>query len=232
MPTEIQKFSPIRVDQLDLLDSTGAAGTDGNADTIRVYGFNTPGWDYLDAQGFFSTPKMLRYPAKTGTWRNWSNLKQFNATTWTVDCPAPPTSTLGTVVTTSDADSSIEFLMYNEALQNAAPMSLPSGVVVDIANSSTAAQGDIMFSPRGSVFGLVSVSGPIYLLLRDVRDVLDGIDPANTTAGVLHRDTLIVALFPATGHVQNYPVDRTDSDGDGAADDLFRFAKIASASGG
>lgn len=233
MPTEVLKFAPIRVEQLDLLDATGAVGVDATADTIRVHIFNNPGLDYLDSQGYFSTPKQLRFPAKTGTWRVWSNLRQVGSTTeWTVDCLTTPNNDIGTVMTQSDADSSVEFRMFNEALPNAAPMSLPSGVVIDIANSSARAGNDIMFSPRGSVTGIVVAGGPIYILLRDVRDVLEGIDPKNTTAGTIHRDGIVVALFPATGHVQNYPVDRTDVNVDGTADDIFRFAKLGSAAGG
>jgi hypothetical protein len=118
-----------------------------------------------------------------------------------------------------------------ELLPNVPPMSLPSGVVIDLANSSPAARGDILFSPRGMIAGTAAAVGPIYFMLRDIRDVVEGINPADNTV-VVQRDQMIVALFPQTGHVQIYPVDRTDANGDNVSDDLFRFAKLGSAAGG
>lgn len=44
-------------------------------------------------------------------------------------------------------------------------------------------------------------------------------------------ETLILTIFPQTGHVATFPVDLTDNDGDNNADNLFHFAQIGSVAG-
>lgn len=127
--------------------------------------------------------------------------------------------------------ASAEFDLGNEILPNGQPIPLPSGVVVDLNQSSGAARGDIMYSPRGALNGAIAGQGLIHFLLRDIRDVTEGIDPANVAAGVQHRENMILTLNPQTGHCQSYPVDQSDGNGDSIADDLFRFAKIGSRAG-
>lgn len=205
---------------------------DGKPDVLRIHGLSTPGWQAIEGFNAFSNPKLLRYPVDTGRWLEWNNLQVISATHETVDVPLPEGITVGSVYAAADSRAQVEFKLFNELLPNHAPISLPVGVVIDLANSSAQSRGDIIFSPRGMVTDSFSGVGPIYLLLRDIRDVTEGISPTNTSAGIIHRDMLIVSIIPATGHVQNYPVDLTDTNADGTADDLFRFAKLGSAAGG
>jgi len=88
-----------------------------------------------------------------------------------------------------------------------------------------------MFSPRGSLSGSVAALGPIYLLLRDIRDVTENVDPTNVSPGVVHRENLILEITPQSGYAQTFPIDQRDVDGNGVADDLFRFAKEGNQAG-
>lgn len=223
-PIDPLMYTQIGVEQLDLV------GGDGYPETVRVHGYNSPDWQYLVQQGFFSTPPQLRYPAGSGQWKEWTNLQQVSPTEWTVDTFIPQPSATGFVINPSDPNATVEFRMYNEILPNHQPISLPSGIVIDLARSSPNARGDLMFSPRGGLAGAHSAQGNIYLLLRDIRDVTEGIDPANVN--IPQRDMSVVVVFPVTGHVATFPVDPTDADANGVADDLFRFAKAGSPAGG
>jgi prepilin-type N-terminal cleavage/methylation domain-containing protein len=112
----------------------------------------------------------------------------------------------------------------NELLPQNAPISLPSGVVIDLALSqpADAMTRDIMFSPRGNVAGDLGARGLIHFVLRDVRDVVEGIIPG---AANEHRETSILTLFPQTGHAATFPADTISGD-------LFRFAKTGERKGG
>ena len=133
----------------------------------------------------------------------------------------------------SAASASAEFDFGNELLPNQQVIALPSGIVIDLSpnRSSQFAKADFMYSPRGMINGPMASAGLINFLLRDVRDVTEGVDPADMKVGVPHRENMILTLNPQTGHCQTYPIDQTDADGDFVADDLFHFAKIGSAAG-
>jgi hypothetical protein len=136
-------------------------------------------------------------------------------------------------------NSSCEIELAPELLPNHAPISLPSGVVIDLDFSSPnvvanwpatppATNINLMFSPRGMISGPLSALGPIHFLLNDIQDATQGlspIDPANK------GEKLILTIFPQTGNVATFPIDPTDADNNGVADDLFRFAKIGSTAG-
>ena len=122
------------------------------------------------------------------------------------------------------------------------PMPLPGAVVIDLDNSSASVQAlclsgpvqsgsgttvaadiDIMYSPRGMLTGPVTALGPLHFLLNNIRDAsanLNPIDPRNT------GDKLVLTVFPQTGLVATFPIDPTDANHDGFADDLFHFAKL------
>lgn len=136
-------------------------------------------------------------------------------------------------LTPADANASAEFDLGNEFTPNQQIISLPSGIVIDLNpnRSSQFAKADFMYSPRGMINGPMASAGLISFLLRDIRDVTEGVDPANVAVGVSHRENMIVTLNPQTGHCQTYPIDQTDADGDFVADDLFHFARIGSAAG-
>jgi prepilin-type N-terminal cleavage/methylation domain-containing protein len=150
---------------------------------------------------------------------------------------APPTALLVWDYTSSYSSCDIE--IRNEFLPNHQPISLPSGIVIDLARSvpTTVGTQDIMFSPRGMITGSTAALGPIYLFLRDVRDVTNNLDPSSPQ---LQGDHAILAIFPQTGHVQAYPVDPTDNyinssgalGNDNLADDPYTFAKRGSKAGG
>jgi hypothetical protein len=131
------------------------------------------------------------------------------------------------------AQASAEFDLGNELTPNQQIIPLPSGVVIDLnpGRSSDFAKADFMYSPRGMLSGPMASLGLISFMLRDIRDVTEGIDPANVAPGVSHRENMIVTLNPQTGHCQTYPIDPTDLDADSVADDLFHFAKIGSKAG-
>jgi len=102
---------------------------------------------------------------------------------------------------------------------------------------------DFLFTPRGSIEGSVGARGAMYFLISDLEDAL-AVDPNDPTLPLdpIHPknkgEKLVLAIFPSSGNVQIFPIDPTDvrnnntpSDNtpDGRADDLFRFARLASA---
>lgn len=107
------------------------------------------------------------------------------------------------------------------------PFNLPPGVVIDLTWSSGDVRQNIAITPDGVMHKSWIHDGTMYLMLRDLRDIVDGVDPSNVHRGVKHRETLIVAINPRTGACQVHPVDRKDADGFGTADDLYRIAAAA-----
>ena len=119
------------------------------------------------------------------------------------------------------------------------PMLLASGVVIDLHRSQGLASSstlDIMFSPRGTIYGPLAAKGIIHLYLCEMEDstwtnpdplVFDPTDPANS-----EREKRIVSLFTQSGSVKVSPVDRTDAvnnvngtnGADKRADNPFRYA--------
>lgn len=87
---------------------------------------------------------------------------------------------------------------------------------------------DIMFSPQGSVIGgALTTVGLLHLRLADVQDIGESRDPANPQAAPMLYST----LFPQTGFVATFPVNTTDSNSDGYADDPLYFARIGGIAG-
>jgi hypothetical protein len=154
-----------------------------------------------------------------------------------------------------DGKTQFELVLGNEAQPMSEPVSLPSGVVIDLdyCEISGFLQGgseyglestllDFMYTPRGSIEGAVGTSGPLFFLLNDLADALS-VDPDNPALPLnpIHPrnkgEKLVLAVFPSTGNVQTFPIDPTDainnSTGaatpDGLPDDLFSFARRASA---
>lgn len=101
-------------------------------------------------------------------------------------------------------------------------------------------QMDVMFSPRGNVAGTIAGYGAIYLLLRDMRDATNNLDPTFlVNQPLLQGDMLILAVFPGTGLVSTFEADLTDSvnnatgaaGSDGYADNLAGLAQRGMAAG-
>ncbi|MFM8220493.1 MAG: hypothetical protein ACKOJF_16380, partial [Planctomycetaceae bacterium] len=155
----------------------------------------------------------------------------------------------------ADGKTQFELVLGNEAQPMSDPVNLPSGVVIDLdfcelpGFSSGASESgtefklyDFMYTPRGSIEGSVGTSGPLFFLINDLQDALatDPNDPTSPLNPIHPRnkgEKLVLAVFPSTGNVQTFPIDPTDaydnSTGaatlDGKADDLFSFARRASA---
>jgi prepilin-type N-terminal cleavage/methylation domain-containing protein len=155
----------------------------------------------------------------------------------------------------ADGQTPFDVIFGNEAQPMSEPVNLPSGVVIDLdyCEISGFLQGgseyglestllDFMYTPRGSIEGAVGTSGPLFFLLNDLADALS-VDPDNPASPLnpIHPrnkgEKLVLAVFPSTGNVQTFPIDPTDainnSTGaatpDGLPDDLFSFARRASA---
>lgn len=224
-----------------------------NANVTIVHGFMNstpplPNVDWPTISPFFSTPPRIRIPAGSGQWYTFVMLNAapyaisstdvyLQLTTPFIDQGTPGVVVSHDRVISSFCSADIE--LGTEIIPNSQPIPLPSGIVIDLPRSSAAAQVDMMYTPRGALYGGVAGQGLIHLLLRDIRDVTEGIDPTNVAAGVQHRENMIVTINPQTGHCQTYPIDPADvldnatgnAGTDGIADDLFHFAKIGSAAG-
>jgi hypothetical protein len=148
-----------------------------------------------------------------------------------------------------------ERLYYRMPLQptvlpNQEPRQLPRGVVIDLNHSlrpktwgSPRNYGtmDVLFSPNGTVTGLVASAGVIHLIVADQVDVDRGIPPGYQTyddmsgAGPVQRqgNERIVSLRTQTGNISVHntdPTDDKDSSGsmgsDNIPDDVFRYAAL------
>jgi hypothetical protein len=147
--------------------------------------------------------------------------------------------------------ASCDIQLGNDLLPFHAPISFPSGVVIDLkfcsANvRSLAGVGsaalpyiDLMFSPRGMLTGAIAAQGPLHFLLRDLADAANtnvnpfAVGPAGSANPDLNKsDRLILTIFPQTGLVSTFEIDVTDNVNnntgvappDGLADNPFNFA--------
>ena len=129
---------------------------------------------------------------------------------------------------------------------------LPSGTVIDLDASALppawriedpliyTSQMDVMFSRRGTVVGAAAARGLIHLYVGQRADaelaeaILGRSGLITTTNFVVPADTIdqetigeraLVSLFTRTGAVMSAPLDNTDSQPDGIADDPFGLAE-------
>jgi len=231
-------------------------GTDATTpDAILVAGTGVD-WLSLDANGFLSLPTTrIRIPAGSGAWYTLRPIAGQTAPPYfaqtrgstvllTLASPfaGPDTSYPNVVaVDSTSSKATCEIELANALLPFHQPISLPSAVVIDLDNSSSNVQAlwpagpgsapadiDIMYSPRGNLTGPVAAFGPLHFLLNHISDAsakLNPIDPRNK------GDKLVLTVFPQTGLAATFPIDPTDANHDGLADDLFHFAKLGSAAG-
>jgi type II secretory pathway pseudopilin PulG len=229
-------------------------GTDATSpDSLLVAGTGVD-WLKLDTNGFLSTPTTrIRIPAGTGAWYTLRPIAGQTAPPWfaqvrgstvlltlATSFAGPDTSFPNVVaVDSTSAKASCEIELANSLLPFHQPIPLPSAVVIDLDNSSSSVQAfwpvsaipaniDIMFSPRGMLTGPIAAQGALHFLLNDISDAsanLNPIDPRNT------GEKLVLTVFPQTGLVATFPIDPTDANNDGIADDLFHFAKLGSTAG-
>jgi prepilin-type N-terminal cleavage/methylation domain-containing protein len=235
----------------------------GNTDATQIVisGPQAQLWYTQDQNGIWpATQLAVRIPAQTGQLYQlarrqtsppyWGaldgagNLTLNLQTPYQGGNPYPPNTN---AVNPTDSNASCEIQLGNDLLPFHQPIPLPSGIVIDLDNSSLnvsaqwpatplPANIDIMFSPRGQIAGPLSGLGPIHFLLNSLSDAsrnLNPIDPQNT------GEKLVLTVYPATGLVAVFPIDATDlvnnASGapgpDGLADDLFHFAKLGSTAG-
>ena len=260
--------------RLDRLDVNPHDNVPDSADIMIVRGNSSPAVPVVDwdtKAPFFSNPGRIRIPKDSGQWYTftWSTGGSYplsaanevlQLTTPFVQQPSDPLYAYPASMTgwlPSSGFSSCDIQLGNDVLPFHQPISLPSGVVIDLNYSSTNVQAlagiggtttpyaDIMFSPRGGVSGYLSAQGPLHFLLRDVQDASSGVNPFAVGApGTANQDQskgdrLIVSLFPQTGLVQTFEMDATDNSNnqtgqpgpDGLADNPFNFAQQGQSAG-
>jgi prepilin-type N-terminal cleavage/methylation domain-containing protein len=242
--------SPIEIENVDI-------DSNGSLEPRRVHGYGVD-WDLLDQSGQLPFPRRIRIPADTGQWYTFSNVQLVSATAprevtldLTIDFVNPDNPPPAPIaVPQSSAKATCEIEIGSEILPNHQPIALPSGVVIDLDQSSPnvvanwpanvppapAVNIDLMFSPRGMLTGPLAALGPVHFLLNDIQDATQGLNPIDP---LNKGEKMVLTIYPQTGHVATYPIDPTDAivnatgvlGADGLADDLFHFAKIGSASG-
>jgi prepilin-type N-terminal cleavage/methylation domain-containing protein len=235
----------------------------GSSDATQVVISGAQGlaWFTQDKNGLWPAAALpIRIPAQTGAWYYLAR-QQTSPPYWgTLDASGILMLTLQTAyqggnvwppnanaIDPTDANASCEIQLGSDLLPFHQPIPLPSGVVIDLDNSSPNVAGlwpatsvpaniDLMYSPQGRISGPLAGLGPIHFLLNSLADAsqnLSPIDPGN------QGDKLILTLFPQSGLVATFPIDPTDlvnnqtgnPGPDGIADDLFHFAKAGSAAG-
>ena len=221
------------------------------------------GTDFDVKQIFFASPYRIRIPAGTGQWYNFfidttgqyalsSGNEYLRLASPFVNSASANPMPFQVAYDQSSGYSSCEIQLGNEVLPFHAPISLSSGVVIDLKYSSQAVQAlsgvnlspqpailpniDIMFSPRGMVSGPIGAQGPLHFLLRDLQDATA--TSATPNAGIMvgpndpnKGDRMILSVFPQTGLVQAFEIDQTDANNDGLADNIFAFAVAGKSAG-
>lgn len=246
---------------------------------------NNVDWLKLVSLGLLNVGSRVRIPAHTGQWYTISSVVGTPAVGATSSSPsvaptsgitqtdiyltAPLKQTLGQGVgqpypsgatvgyDSTNARGTVELELANQVMPNQAPLQLPTGIAIDLNNSSIpwiwttsggspySNQMDIMFSPLGNVTGPAAAQGLIIFLLRDIKDIMNNITPAVITNASdptkVPGEQLAVTVYPQTGAVITSPLnpDPTDivnnvtlaSGADGRPDNMFSFAKKGALAG-
>lgn len=260
---QIQTTSPmyplqsIQLERIDVADD----GTIDGPEILIVRGLTppavAPNTDWFGLDPFFASPGRIRIPATTGQWYTFTvassgtyaltatNHFLILSTPFIDQGTTPPTTRVAWDRTSANSSCDIE--LAPELMPNHSPISLPSGIVIDLAESSpnvalafpTGQHVQMMFSPRGMVSGRYAAGGSYHFLLRDQRDAAIGNNPkwvgADNPANVAEQkpqyESLILTVFPQTGNVATFPIDTRDANGDFVADDLFAYAKSGNVAG-
>lgn len=219
-----------------------AAGSDATADTPNLLVFAEPDAtliEDLDIAGMIPSWTKVTIRNGTGTPYTYSIFQQapprYSVRSGSVVALRLTQNVTGVafpaVQAIPVANCNVELDLGNEILPQHTPINLPSGIVIDMTPgvSSANARNDMMFSARGSMVGAIVANGPIYLVLRDIQDVTEGVTIGSPRERVA---PLVLTIMPQTGHVQTYPIDPTDANGDGTLDNPFRFAQLGQKAGG
>lgn len=205
--------SPIQILRPDVVAPTGPFDADTADATILAGLSNSIDWWNLDSNGFFD-PLTTRVRIPAGANGQWYRLipinnsapyfvlknggAQFLKLATAFSNPESP----GNFVIAVDWNSpqaTLDLQLGNELIPLTEPISMSSGMVIDLEWSSTTAKVlaipkiatdpipaiDIMFSPRGGVTGPIAVGGPIHFLLTDLQDAsaLDDADAYDNSTG-------------------------------------------------
>ena len=110
-------------------------------------------------------------------------------------------------------------------LPNQEPRQLPRDVVIDLPNSQIPPDWnlDVLFSPHGTVTGLVSSAGVLHLVVAEGVDVFQGRLPG---AFDKEGNERVVTLRTQTGGISVHNVDPTGATATTDATDPFYFAAI------
>ena len=130
------------------------------------------------------------------------------------------------------------------------PMRLSSGIMIDLNPNIYGTPGilnlppytthiDIMFTPRGTIWGPLSARGLVHFWLAEADDIVNNRPLLDANPQDAMRDKLLVTLFTQTGTIGTFPVDVTDllnnstsaSGADGYADDPLHYAKVGGVAG-
>lgn len=215
--------------------------TNTNATEVIITGSTATTWHQQDASGLWSvSPLKVRIPASTGQWYTLAQQSTSAPYYWTTDANGFLNITLQTpylggtpgqanAIDPTSQNASIDIQLGNDVLPFHQPITLSSGVIIDLANSSPNVQSlagigagsnpnvDVMFSPRGSVSGFVGGLGPLHFLMRSLKDATAGANPwavggpATANPDQSRDDRLILSVFPQTGLVQVFEIDTTDN---------------------
>ncbi|QDT63758.1 pilus assembly FimT family protein [Calycomorphotria hydatis] len=182
----------------------------------------------------------------------------------------------GTFALAPDYEYDYKLLLAPEILPNEDPRQLPNNVVIDLASMYVAGKlpsgwvnvvtdnagakndtiefsdrMDILFSPRGTIYGSLAAEGLISFVISDARDIgvynFSGnqvalndsgftvdeqtVDDAGVatapsdTSNARRGDEIIMTLATQTGNVFSSPPDLTDADTNGYRDDPFLIAE-------
>ena len=152
-------------------------------------------------------------------------------------------------------DETAQIELPPSVVPNEEPFQLPRNVVIDLDACSTnrstlpgnklpnawknfshspfsyKKQLDILFSPRGAITGTAAASGLIHFYVTEsaAADLL--LDAAYNGTSPPVPDKNVVTVFTRTGNVITSPINTTDANNDGIADDPFYYPERGEVAG-
>lgn len=245
-------YPDFSIPSIGLVDNMPNDGNIQLFETVVLRGKFTE-WKLLQQQGLIETGSRIEVPRNSGQW--------YAIDVSLLTSPPPGASASddylvlprnGLRTPQNGQTLSYRLEVKPTVLPGQEPLRLSSGVVINLDRSlipsgwyttgvpkrtyfdyspTVPKNLDIMFSPRGwaadTALAPISPSGVIHFYICTQEDAELDRDPANPQSG----EKLILSFFPRTGNVATYPVDVTDSNTDGIADDPFRFAKLGGTAG-
>jgi prepilin-type N-terminal cleavage/methylation domain-containing protein len=155
-----------------------------DATKVIISGTQATSWYTQDSNNIWQAPRIqIRIPAQTGQWYNLARQNNAAPYWWLIDANGnyyltlqtpfaggkpPVNNNLSNAIDPADANASCDIQLGNDLLPFHQPISLPSGVVIDLKFSSQNVQSlaglnsgfipyvDMMFSPRGMLTGYIA----------------------------------------------------------------------------